>query len=914
MAVELQRTYYIGIGGTGAKTLLRTKIHFKETFGHIPDCIQFLLIDPDDAPYNHQHDVGFETFEHIRGGVKNPVEVLQLNERIREWWPKGVEPTPSLDGCGQRRTNGRLIVFHNANQIFSTIERAKAALTSPSVKSRDPGAYKILPSAEVRYCMVASFGGGTGSGMTLDIARYINQNILDSEDQLIAFFFLPTLYKYFANTDHIYQNAYALFKELNFLYSGKLKDIPRIILNGQEIPSKKTLIYPFSKTIVIDSGNDIYNYSDLDDLYDIVGRCLIMAAGSLGVQAKSIWANISEGVWLGIRPNLSGMGLSEVVFNAKSAKDFAVAGLVRKLVDRVILSQVEPKESVEDRLNEWNLVETDADQLIDQIWAPKGVSQFRLPDRFSKETAEETMQGEIRHRTREEASLEDSCETGGKAILNDIRQKLREHLGATSNHPGGLINLSRFLKGCQSLMKAYRGEMLEEIKGLDRQKENALKKLDNSRKQVSEATEQWIGKAKAIEAALTTLRNANQSYLSLHVEILRRQKAVAVYDGLLDDIASDSKKVEQLTATCYLTLEMADKKLEEARRARTGKKKYVIEVGNHLGEETATKESPMRYLEDTFSGDTSFIDFFSHNVDTLYEIFRSYCENLDGVKKLTDYTLDEVLNDLSDDKLKKIIEGMEHLSRPLWKWNEALKNPGESRTTENIFLIGCGSEDNVFKRKNLLKFMPNVGKAIPQTIGIGDHTRAVCLRFEDAIPAFAIQDMENNYKNRYEHFKKMHTAMRDKDLRRIAYEIDGRWEDSLPDLFPSTERGEDLRVWALANTPIFNLISRSGNYYWASSSEASAADDYKHKLDAGRPAAFEAYLRMNDVIEEHKKKIERISSHDFGNMELASKLKDYLDSKLLKEIKKVHSKSLKALLEREIRTLREYVEEVTSEF
>lgn len=47
MATAINRTLYIGLGGTGAQTLAKIKSHFVGSYGEVPPMISFLAIDTD---------------------------------------------------------------------------------------------------------------------------------------------------------------------------------------------------------------------------------------------------------------------------------------------------------------------------------------------------------------------------------------------------------------------------------------------------------------------------------------------------------------------------------------------------------------------------------------------------------------------------------------------------------------------------------------------------------------------------------------------------------------------------------------------------------------------------------------------------------------------------------------------------
>ena len=56
MATKIKRCLYIGLGGTGMKSLLHTKKMFIETYGEVPPMIGFLGIDTDGGEYKKELD------------------------------------------------------------------------------------------------------------------------------------------------------------------------------------------------------------------------------------------------------------------------------------------------------------------------------------------------------------------------------------------------------------------------------------------------------------------------------------------------------------------------------------------------------------------------------------------------------------------------------------------------------------------------------------------------------------------------------------------------------------------------------------------------------------------------------------------------------------------------------------------
>ena len=144
---KIRKSLFIGLGGTGAKTLLALKKRFYEVYGHvdgqdgIPRFAQFLVFDTDAAATRNEslngaqntstgaeRDIRFEPSEVI--GVEAP-EVKEFiqdkdNKGLYDYWMPLeneylLQALNRLDeGAGQIRLFGRLAYHWNAQKIAKT--------------------------------------------------------------------------------------------------------------------------------------------------------------------------------------------------------------------------------------------------------------------------------------------------------------------------------------------------------------------------------------------------------------------------------------------------------------------------------------------------------------------------------------------------------------------------------------------------------------------------------------------------------------------------------------------------------------------------------------------------------------------------------------------------------------------------
>ena len=223
---KIRKSLFIGLGGTGATTLLALKKRFFEVYGHIdnqdgvPRFAQFLAFDTD-APgtrkINFQNvqntslgierDIRFEPSEVIgveAPNVKEFIQDEQNQELYKYWMPLGNEKLlkglNNLDeGAGQVRLFGRLAYHWNAHKIATTLQKAindilLAGNPDEDFEPLEAGGFKPLD-----VYIVSSLAGGTGSGMFLDVAMKVRQILKEEMTntggvQIQGYFVLPDIF------------------------------------------------------------------------------------------------------------------------------------------------------------------------------------------------------------------------------------------------------------------------------------------------------------------------------------------------------------------------------------------------------------------------------------------------------------------------------------------------------------------------------------------------------------------------------------------------------------------------------------------------------------------------------------------------------------------------------------------------
>ena len=358
MKPKIRKSLFIGLGGTGAKTLIALKRRFYEVYGHIdghdgmPHFTKFLVFDTDapgtrkesrfDGVYNHtsgqQRDIAFQHSEVISVGapdcqyyVKNPGNASMFDS----WLPLGNErilnALNNLDqGAGQVRLFGRIAFYWNAHEIKNAI---KNAIQDVLVAGRPDEDFQPLEGASnslLDVHIVGSLAGGTGSGMFMDTAMAVRELLDDDFNrtkgvEIKGYFVLPDVFSSeLAATEvpRVFPNAAGALLDLDFFMdflppddARKLKDstkakawIPESGESIHEGDGSEALVFkymqdetrlvaaPFSAIYLINNKNaQGGTYRDVKGLCGAIAKGLFAATTDISTTLKSADDNDKSG-------------------------------------------------------------------------------------------------------------------------------------------------------------------------------------------------------------------------------------------------------------------------------------------------------------------------------------------------------------------------------------------------------------------------------------------------------------------------------------------------------------------------------------------------------------------------------------------------------------------------------------------
>ncbi len=273
------RVLIIGLGGVGLETVFRLKKTLIERVGELRESsIQFLAIDTDINDLQKKIDSGILS-EHealhlfnasIGVALKQPVNMIprSLKSIVP---PPEMHWNPELDGngAGQVRLAGRLgLMDSDAYEKLCTAIRTAIQRLENFV------------SQKLEIHIVAGIGGGTGSGLCVDVPYIVRKittsmGVPSANMRMFGHIYLPNVYKGTPGVglDMAYHNGYAALKEIDYY------------MNIAEVGEEFRTIYP---------DGDYACQKNIFDVCTLIGGQIAKAIVTANPRAAAVAACVSS--------------------------------------------------------------------------------------------------------------------------------------------------------------------------------------------------------------------------------------------------------------------------------------------------------------------------------------------------------------------------------------------------------------------------------------------------------------------------------------------------------------------------------------------------------------------------------------------------------------------------------------------
>ena len=239
MGKQIFKTLIVGLGGTGQTVIRDIKKHLLEKYDEIPPMVKFLAFDCAERDYvddAFRYSINGERRETKQFNLEisefcqltlPDVEVLREDPNCQnlnyQQLATAYQKTSGHETMGQR-VLGRAYLLSNAGLVIHTLQNVVEMLNRIEVNSATESdtAY-FVPDTHLQVYIVASLAGGFGSSAILDMNRMVQLAGVDLHTitvdgyvhQISGLFFLPSFFSTKPHTLNARINAYVALSELD---------------------------------------------------------------------------------------------------------------------------------------------------------------------------------------------------------------------------------------------------------------------------------------------------------------------------------------------------------------------------------------------------------------------------------------------------------------------------------------------------------------------------------------------------------------------------------------------------------------------------------------------------------------------------------------------------------------------------
>ena len=869
MATKIKRSLFIGMGGTGMKTLVNTKRMFIETYGEVPPMIGFLGIDTDRGEYKkdttknkNNEAVILSPDETLPITVENAKEIYHVNapEGHMTWIPeKNIYALTSMtQGAGQIRTNGRFALTMNYRELKNKVVSAINKITQARIATNPK--YELM-SSDIEIHMVFSVCGGTGAGTFINMAYLLKE--VAPQCKLTGYGVLPDVFEAMSNSGmaKVKANAYAAIQDLDWLMH--LDGTKKITLDYiTEEPSFDTK--PFNAFFFIDNKNvNNDTYTDVAEITELLSLALVTSAGELGTASASVIDNLEKNIMEGDmnvedkRAWISGLGVCEIVFRGRTLQEIYALKGTKRLIENmlnscedsdVIASNWIDQPSV--NLRENNNKDNVLNFLLDK--SPRH-QLIEIDDKSNaKNEIDLWLKNDAVKNTEIQKQLDQKIAQLQERIDNELRLLVVKQL----NRDCGVGGTLSILGAIRANIDVFIEEMNEEQELLT---SRTIAARENTMKIAIQDLTEYNGKFFKLKSHVNELADeAIQAATELaeqQRDALRHEAAITFYNSLKQTLQDMTDRVENIRRQLISVSTNVQTRLSELQNyVRRNPRTFQIDLALDTVITVKDDDLNINDLIQTLGLPDGIFDFNEKKANEIEQYFTNYCMNLNPAKELGERTIDTIINEMSDEAFDAMLSMAIKKSEPLFRFDYHGHAPKERPT--NSFYVGVfNRDDSRLKRGDAFKLkLP--GNPDVDFASIGQRDRIIIYRQRGVVPAYSLTGIPT-YRVRYDnctncdcHFD----AEIELRMRREGYSLE-----------PSTKNDDTLEFWVKGL--IFGLIKNEGGSYYVKdeNNESLALNDYWESLGAYRDDAFKAFKQRLPLVADSFEKFFTSYQSSVGN-------------------------------------------------
>lgn len=817
---KLRRTLLIGLGGTGIKSILNAKKMFYENYGEIPPMIGFVGIDTDEPGLgnasviaNDGTRIALNKSEQLCISVDSPAAIYENNKSSNkfDWIPAcNVQGLTALSiGAGQMRSNGRFAITVNERNVKDFINRKITEINNASII--DNVDYDLLGS-ETEVHMVFSLGGGTGSGTFLNTAYLIKR--MFPTVKLSGYAVLSDVFRNMvtgAMSARVKPNAKGAIIDLDYLAHLTSDSEPVEIKWLRE--TENVNYRPFNALYFVDNSNGNNDtFSHVDPLSEMIALAIVTSVGELGVALDSVSDNVSKLIADGTmdiknkKAWIAGFGCAEIIFDGNRLAKIYARKAVIQLINKMLNGGCDDPATI---ANNWfdntkireNLGK---DDVIDYFLSP--TPQYVLSDLDSPDNPEpECLQYVANRAMVPQAKLDEKLEN----LKGRVDEALTRLMNEQANRECGIYLCQQILLSILHQIELCNEEMKNEKEELEDQLPRAESSLKTACSELADCMGTLFKRGRKdheAEVVDQTMRLAVAKR-----EIARRKMAMLFYSWLKERVNQSISRVDIIMNNLQTVRNECSSEIQKIMRSDFAGNFFQFDLS---AEEAAKVDCPMSdivfndFVKDIQpdGGVAAIAGMTSRQTE---EILLRFISTLPKVKAYINKSVDNALDELTDEELKTLINKAVKKSLPLLPYSLRGFDADLRELPVECYYIGVYNKnasrlakDNLFQ-----KLVPNAKDVQFSEVGLAN--RVIIYRQLGVIPAFTLKALDS-YETDYENWEsnKVHGSHWDTHLcERMAKE---RYN-----LFPKDEVSEShlLELWV--NAIIFNLMkynAASGKY------------------------------------------------------------------------------------------------------
>lgn len=919
---KIRRSLFIGLGGTGMRTILHLKKLFIETYGEVPGMIGFLGVDTDKGEYskelelkniasmgfiddseiyvegqNKGNKVRLERNEQVEITVEHPQALFKMNRDNYTWMP--LNSTSALrsltHGAGQVRTNGRFAFIANSESVE---ERVNMALTKVARASAVGEKYELIDNKTDVY-LIFSLCGGTGCGVFIDMA-YLVRRIAGDNCKLAGFGMLPEVFKaqMTNGVSRVRPNAYGALMDMDWLMGRNLDDNPvKLPLEGGR--SWSTSYTPFDACILVDNKNrNLDVYDETRQIEEMLALTLITSVGELSTANVSVLDNLAVDTTSGSfnvkgkKAWVSGMGVCEVIIRSDELRKIYAHMAAIHLVNQLLNKPADVNTEVMQWIDTVKIREHDADDVIDYLIDVKftplsGIDRSDYSDAMNVVTsfvnARQIDDEEVETRLQNLISrVSDELRT---LVINSLKRSEGMGVGATED----------LLQGIESEVRVYLKEMtneLEDQKTLEAQYDETVRTACKDLKEKAKGIFR-IG----VDDAKEEVCNLATNLARIKREIARRVKAITFYNDLLTKIGAYQNRVREIRQRLEIVANNSRSEISKLRQnIARNTETFQINITSRV-EPTISLDSQNILISDFITSlkeGNKIFDFSELETSTIGVRLLQHTYNLDRAKEIGNMDINDVLVLLNKNgSFEDLVRSMAAKASPLLLHN--FLGYIDKKPAINYYIGVNRFEDSLLKRDDYFKNnVEEAGDVNFSNIGMKD--RIIVFSQMNPIPPFAIDSISNKCKREYEDpendicFHISTTILN--EMKKTGYRLEPGNGDNA------------LELWVKGF--IFGLIkNEDGTYKYIDEENGDSLWDYWIDLGKYRDEAYKTFKERKSSIEDQfKKKIFNIISvnglpyvQDIYNRAKEDYIENYSQLGFSKEYLREHIKEYKGTVD-----------------